>query len=154
VLGVLLIASFVMLVWSIAAGHLSDLYGRHRMLLIGAGGFAIWSFVMWPLINAGSFWMLLIAFVVGLGGFAGILSGVVGAFLMELFPTSVRFSGVSLSVQVASVLAGAFAPLIAAALYGAYASTLPVAVLVAAWCVVTVISVAVLKVIRSTPYEI
>jgi MFS family permease len=78
VLGVLLIASFVMLIWSIAAGHLSDLYGRHLMLLIGAGGFTIWSFVMWPLINAGSFWLLLIAFVVGLGGFAGILSGVVG----------------------------------------------------------------------------
>lgn len=153
VLGALLIASAVMLAWSIIAGHLSDRHGRHGLMLFGSGAFVVWSFVMWPLLSTGSFWWVLLAFVVGLGIFAGTLSGAYGSLVMELFPTAARFSGVSLSVQLASVLAGAFAPLIAAALFGAYHSTVPIAAFVAGWCLVTVVCVTVLKLIRSTPQE-
>jgi len=57
----------------------------------------------------------------------------------------VRYSGVSLSIQIASVLAGAFAPLIATALLAKYHSWVPIAVYMAAMCAITFISVYLLK---------
>lgn len=148
VLGALLIASLVMLIFSIYAGHLSDRVGREPLLIIGSGGFIVWSFIMWPLISTGNFWFVLAAFVIGLGILLGFASGVYGALVLELFPTSVRFSGVSLSVQLCAVLAGGFSPLIAAAIFNASGSTAGVAAFVAAWCAITVICASVVLIQR------
>ena len=43
------------------------------------------------------------------------------AFFSELFGTTVRYSGVSIGYQLASILAGGLAPIIAVALLGASA---------------------------------
>ena len=63
------------------------------------------------------------------------------AFFSELFGTRVRYSGASIGYQLASIAAGALAPLIAVALLDAWGSTLPVSLYVAAMCVITVVAV-------------
>jgi hypothetical protein len=59
------------------------------------------------------------------------------AFLAEMFPTRIRYSGASLSYQVTSIFAGSLAPLIAAALLRATGSGTPVAIYVAAASLLT-----------------
>lgn len=135
----LFIAALIGLVASIYAGHLSDRIERGKLMVILSGAFVVWSFAMWPLINTGSYWAILIAITVGFGILANGEIGVYGALVMELFPTETRFSGFSLAIQLCSVFAGGFAPLIAAALFQRYNSTLPVAALVAGWSVITCI---------------
>jgi hypothetical protein len=62
------------------------------------------------------------------------------AFFSELFGTRVRYSGASLGYQLASVLAGGFAPLIAVALLAAYGYG-AVAAYMAAMALLTTVSV-------------
>jgi hypothetical protein len=62
------------------------------------------------------------------------------AFITELFPTRIRYSGVSLAYQLTSIVAGSLAPIIALALYKTYDSALPVAIYVGVTCVISGIS--------------
>ncbi len=71
----------------------------------------------------------------------GAMYGPQAAFFAELFGTRVRYSGASIGYQLASILAGGLAPLIATALLQRFASTVPVALYVAATCVVTLVAV-------------
>ncbi len=135
----LFIAALIGLAASISAGHLSDRIERGKLMVILSGAFVVWSFAMWPLINTGSYWAVLVAIIVGFGILANGQIGIYGAMVMELFPTETRFSGFSLAIQLCSVFAGGFAPLIAAALFQRYNSTVPVAALVAGWSVITCI---------------
>jgi hypothetical protein len=61
--------------------------------------------------------------------------------MAEMFPTRMRYSGVSLGYQVTSIFAGSLAPSIAAALLQAYDSSVPIAVYLAAAAVITLIAV-------------
>jgi hypothetical protein len=63
------------------------------------------------------------------------------AFLSELFGTKVRYSGVSIGYQLASIVAGGLAPLIAVALYTRFDSGYPVAMYVAVAALITVVAV-------------
>jgi len=51
-----------------------------------------------------------------------------GSFFPELFPTSVRFSGVSIGKQFGTVLGGGIAPLVAATLYARFGTTTAISV--------------------------
>jgi hypothetical protein len=64
------------------------------------------------------------------------------AFTAELFGTSVRYSGASLGYQIAGVLGGSLAPLIAVALLASYSSWIPVAIYVVVMLCVTVVGLA------------
>jgi MFS family permease len=63
------------------------------------------------------------------------------AFLSELFGTKVRYSGVSIGYQLASIVAGGLAPLIAVALYTGFDSGYAIAFYVAISALVTIIAV-------------
>jgi len=65
------------------------------------------------------------------------------AFFSELFGTRVRYSGASLGYQLASIFAGALSPIVAAALFAATGSYVPVALLLAGMAVVTIVAVLV-----------
>lgn len=71
---------------------------------------------------------MVLVFVVCLGVAYGAMYGSEAAFMSELFPTETRYSGISVSAQFAGVVAGGFAPLIAAALLAAYGHYWPVSV--------------------------
>jgi MFS family permease len=64
------------------------------------------------------------------------------AFLSEMFGTKVRYSGVSVGYQLASVVAGGLAPIIAVWLYTSFDSGYAVSVYVALSALLTIVAVA------------
>jgi len=67
------------------------------------------------------------------------------SIMAEMFPTRMRYSGVSLGYQVTSIVAGSLAPIIASSLLGSFGSSLPVAFYLLGACVVTAVAVFFLK---------
>jgi metabolite-proton symporter len=121
-------------------GALSDRFGRKPLYLFGATGVAIWSFVFVFLVDTNNFALTVVAVVGGLL-FHGAMYGPQAAFLSELFGTRVRYSGVSVGYQLASIVAGGLAPLIAVALYTGFGSGYAISVYVAVSAVITIVAV-------------
>ena len=121
-------------------GHLSDRYGRRPVYLAGALGAAVWVFVFFPLLDTRSAFLIVVAAVGGLL-FHAAMYGPQAAFISELFPTRVRYSGASVGYQLAGVLGGALAPIISIALLKRFDSALPVALYVLGGLVITIVSV-------------
>jgi MFS family permease len=109
--------------------------------LIGAVGVGVWAFAFIALLNTKNFALAAVAVVVGLV-LHGAMYGPQAAFLSELFGTTVRYSGVSIGYQLASILAGGLAPIIAVALLGAFHTGYAIAVYVALAAVLTIVAVA------------
>jgi metabolite-proton symporter len=118
---------------------LSDKIGRRPVYAFGAFGLAIWSFVMFGLLGSGDNASIVLALVIGLV-LHGAMYGPQAAFITELFPTRIRYSGVSIAYQLTSIVAGSLAPIIALWLYKEYGSATPVAIYVGAACLISGIS--------------
>jgi len=118
---------------------LSDKIGRRPVYALGAFGLAAWCFVMFGLLGSGNNASIILALVVGLV-LHGAMYGPQAAFITELFPTRIRYSGVSLAYQLTSIVAGSLAPIIALWLYKEYGSATPVAVYVGVACVISGVS--------------
>ncbi|MEU4837529.1 MFS transporter [Nocardia testacea] len=100
------------LVATFAAGWISDAIGRRATYIIGWCLQAVFVLTLFPLVNTGEVVLLgvgLVLLTLGLGFTYGAQS----VWYTELFPASVRFSGVSISYALGSILGGAFAPTIA-----------------------------------------
>ncbi len=115
---------------------LSDRIGRRPVYAFGGFGLAAWAFVMFPLLGSGDNASIILALVVGLV-LHGAMYGPQAAFITELFPTRIRYSGVSLAYQLTAIVGGSLAPIIALALYQQYGSATPVAIYVAVACVIS-----------------
>jgi metabolite-proton symporter len=118
---------------------LSDRIGRRTVYAFGAFGLAAWSFALFPLLASGDNLSIVAALVVGLV-LHGAMYGPQAAFITELFPTRIRYSGVSIAYQLTSIVAGSLAPIIALTLYRHYDSAIPVALYVAVTCTVSGVS--------------
>ena len=104
------------------AGWLSDRIGRRTTYIIGWIVMLPAIFALFPLVNRGDITSLTLALcllAVGLG----LTYGPQAALYTELFPASIRFSGVSISYAIGAILGGAFAPTIAQAIVQATGST-------------------------------
>jgi metabolite-proton symporter len=115
---------------------ISDRIGRRPVYAFGGLGLAVWSFVMFGLLGSGDNWQIVLALVVGLV-LHGAMYGPQAAFITELFPTRIRYSGVSLAYQLTAIVAGSLAPIIALWLYTEYRSALPVAIYVGVACAIS-----------------
>jgi len=118
---------------------MSDRIGRKPVYAFGGLGLAVWSFLLFPMLGSGNDGLIVLALVVGLV-LHGAMYGPQAAFITELFPTRIRYSGVSLAYQLTSIAAGSLAPIIALALYQHYGSALPVAIYVAVACAISGLS--------------
>ena len=116
--------------------RLSDAIGRRPVYALGGLGLAGWSFAFFPLLESGSAAAIVAAIVVGLVLHSA-MYGPQAAFITELFPTRIRYSGVSIAYQLTSIVAGSLAPIIALLLYDAYDSALPVAIYVGLACAIS-----------------
>ncbi|KOV83488.1 MFS transporter [Nocardia sp. NRRL S-836] len=151
-LNAVLVASAVHLVTIPVWGHLSDRFGRRSIYLVGAVGMAGWIFAFFALLDTKNPVLITLATTVGLV-LHGAMYGPQAAFFSELFGTRVRYSGASVGYQLASIAAGALAPLIATALLQAYRSSLPIAVYVVITCVITVVAVLLARETRGADLE-
>ncbi len=133
-------------------GLLSDKVGRRVVYLFGATGMAVWGFAFFALLDTKSFPVMVLAVTVGLV-LHGAMYGPQAAFFSELFGTRVRYSGASIGYQLASIAAGAVAPLIAVALLDATGTTVAVSLYLVAMCVITVIAVLLARETRGASLE-
>lgn len=143
-LNAVLIGSAVHFVTIPLWGALSDRLGRRPVTQIGAIGMVGWAFAFFALLDTKSFPVIALAVTVGLL-FHGAMYGPQAAFISEMFDTRVRYSGASMGSQLASIIGGALAPLIAVELLRDYDSSLPVSIYLAAAALVTVLTVWVAK---------
>ncbi|HEY8540546.1 MAG TPA: MFS transporter [Steroidobacteraceae bacterium] len=135
-LNALLIASAVHFIVIPSFAALSDRIGRRPVYAIGAIGTGIWIFAFFRLLDTGASGAVVAAIVVGLV-FHGAMYGPQAAFLSEMFPTRIRYSGVSLAYQATSIVAGSLAPIIAIAILRETDSAIGVAFYVAAAAALT-----------------
>tara|TARA_X000000368_G_C23019524_1_gene707325 strand:- start:1141 stop:1860 length:720 start_codon:yes stop_codon:yes gene_type:complete len=97
----------------------SDRHGRRGIFMLGAALTGLWAFALFPLVDTGNFWLILMAITIGFI-FVGMMYGPQAAFFTELFSTEVRYSGASLGYQLGAIIGGAFAPAIAVTLWTEY----------------------------------
>ena len=90
----------------------ADRIGRRTMLLIATIAIAFFGFCFSYFLNSGSTVMVTFFLCMGMA-LMGFTYGPLGTFLSELFPTSVRYSGASLTFNLAGIIGAAFAPMIA-----------------------------------------
>jgi len=136
----LLVAHAVHFVVIPFAGHLSDRFGRRPIYFIGTLGAAAWGFFAFPMMDSGRNAIIMSAIVIGLV-FHGFMYAPQPAAMAEMFPTRMRYSGVSLGYQVTSIVAGSLAPIIAVRLLATYKSALPIGWYLGATAVITAVAV-------------
>ncbi|MBV6698709.1 MHS family MFS transporter [Kitasatospora aureofaciens] len=103
----------------------SDVWGRRRTLMGAAALTSAWSLVLFPLLETARRPLMFVA-LAGAMVVLGCLLGPVAAFLPELFPTRVRYTGVALTYNLGGVVGGATTPLVATRLTAAYGTATPV----------------------------
>jgi MFS family permease len=107
-----LAASLVSFVAIPLFGHLSDRIGRRKMYQIGAASTGAFGFLYFALLNSGSTTLIFLAILISLIPH-DMMYGPQAALIAESFTGRVRYSGASLGYQLASIIAGGPAPLIA-----------------------------------------
>lgn len=125
VLNAVTVSAFSWALTTLFAGFVSDYIGRRNTYLLGFILQGIGAAALFPLVNTGSLGLLygaLLFLTVGLG----LTYGAQSAMYAELFPASIRATGVSITYALGSVLGGAFAPMIAASLVEATGTTFAV----------------------------
>ena len=144
ILLLLLVAHFIHFAVIPMVGKLSDNLGRKKVYMAGAVLGGTWGFFAFPMMDTKNDLIILAAITIGLL-FHSLMYAGQPAIMAEMFPTRMRYSGVSLGYQVTSIVAGSMAPIIAVALLSQYKSSVPVAIYLLGACVVTMVAVFFLK---------
>jgi len=125
-------------------GHLSDRVGRRRMYQAGALVTGLYAFPYFGLLNSTTSALVILAVVLSLIPH-DMQYGPQAAFIAESFPTRLRYSGAGLGYQLASVIAGGPAPLIATFLQHHYGSSTPIAIYIVVCAVLTLFATFLLQ---------
>jgi len=144
VLASVLAAAVVSLFTIPIAGHLSDRFGRRRVYMIGAVMTGVYGFIYFALLNTAVPFLIFVAIVLSLIPH-DTMYGPQAALIAESFTGRLRYSGASIGYQLASIIAGGPAPLIATALFAAYHSGYAVAGFICFCAVVSLLATAGLK---------
>ncbi|MEE2814134.1 MAG: MFS transporter [Actinomycetota bacterium] len=129
---------------TLLAGFVSDKLGRRTTYIIGwvlqLGGV----FALFPLVNTGDIGLMFTGLAILTLGL-GFTYGPQAALYTELFPASIRFSGVSISYAIGAIAGGAFAPTLATALVQATGTTMSVTWYLAGMTVIGLIATLLLR---------
>lgn len=122
---ILFLVTLSALVWAFFtwfSASLSDKFGRKKIYIFGALLQLGAAFVVFPLVDTATYTGVALAlFLLSMG--VGFTHGINAIVYTELFPASIRFSGISITYAIGSIIGGAFAPLIAAWLISISGST-------------------------------
>ena len=111
-LGVLLCAIVFLAIGIVAAGIWADRTNPRRVLMSGCIATIGLGFLLAPMLNSGS--LPIIGLFLAMALFTmGFVYGPLGAWLPDLFPARVRYTGASLAFNVGGILGGGIAPLLA-----------------------------------------
>jgi MFS family permease len=122
-------------------GHLSDQIGRKNMYMIGAATTGVFGFLYFAMVNTGSEPIIFLAIIISLIPH-DMMYGPQAALIAESFTGRLRYSGSSLGYQLASIIAGGPAPLIATWLFGTFHSATAIAIYIAVCAVITLVATA------------
>ncbi len=98
------------------AAKASDRFGRRPVMLVGMVAGAVLAYPILWLLQTDTLWGFAIGLFLANGIIQGTIFGPFGAFVAELFPTRMRYTGASLTYQSASTLGAGFTPMIASGL--------------------------------------
>jgi metabolite-proton symporter len=141
ILTAVLAASCVSFITIPLSGHISDRIGRRKMYLIGAATIGLFGFLYFGMVDTAIPSAVFIAIVLSLIPH-DMQYGPQAALIAEAFTPRLRYSGASLGYQLASVIAGGPAPLIATALFATYGSGYAISIYIAACAVVSLVATA------------
>ncbi|WP_164520386.1 MFS transporter [Specibacter cremeus] len=116
VLNVKAVGATLTVVFIIIAARLCDRYGRRPVMLAGMIAGVVLAFPILWLLQTNTLWGFAAGLFLANGVIQGVIFGPFGAYVAELFPTRVRYTGASLTYQSASTLGAGFTPLIAGSL--------------------------------------
>jgi MFS family permease len=141
VLAAVMAAAFVSFFSIPIAGHLSDKIGRKSMYLLGVVTMGVFGFVYFAMIDTAIPWVIFLAIVLSLIPH-DMQYGPQAALIAESFTPRLRYSGASLGYQLASIIAGGPAPLIATWLFATYHNAYAISVYIAVLAVISFIATA------------
>lgn len=118
------------------AGHLSDRFGRRRLVLAGGLGVAAWAFPYFALVGTASAPLVFVAVTVGFL-FQGLTYGPMAAFLGELFAPNVRYSSASLAYQLSAIVVSGGTPILMTTIIAKTGATTLVAAYIALMGLIT-----------------
>jgi len=141
VLAAVMAAAFVSFFSIPIAGHLSDKIGRKTMYLIGVVTMGIFGFIYFAMVDTATPVLVFIAIVLSLIPH-DMQYGPQAALIAESFTPNLRYSGASIGYQLASIIAGGPAPLIATWLFASYHTGYAISIYIALCAVVSFIATA------------
>jgi MFS family permease len=141
ILAAVMAAALVSFVTIPLSGHISDKIGRRRMYLIGVVATGLFGFLYFGMVDTALPSAVFIAIVLSLIPH-DIQYGPQAALIAESFTPRLRYSGASLGYQLASIIAGGPAPLIATWLFATYKTGYAIAIYIAACAVISAVATA------------
>jgi MFS family permease len=121
VLSLGIVAAVSMATGIITSAIASDRFGRRVLIMLFCGAAAVWSLVLFPLLDTRSAMAFTVGVIITLW-LMGLSYGPIGAFLPETFPTRYRYTGTGMSFNLAGIVGGALPPLVAAPLAATFGS--------------------------------
>ncbi|MET0133479.1 MAG: MFS transporter [Kibdelosporangium sp.] len=137
----LILLSTVVWIGTIAvAAVAADRFGAKRLYAIGALTAMVVPIPMFLMVDTGNTALALIAVIIAAVP-QGIMAGAQGRLFTEIFDVRVRYSGISIAYQMGGMIGGAVTPLAATALFGAFQTSMAVALYVTGLALVSFVAV-------------
>lgn len=133
----MIVEAFSLVFW----GWLSDRIGRRLVYAFGSVSLMLFAFPFFWLLDTHQPALVYLATLVGLAVCHGAMIGTQPALMGELFPAKVRYSGLAMGHEIASIVSGGLAPLAATALFSIYKDAWPVSVMLVVMGAITTVAV-------------
>jgi MHS family shikimate/dehydroshikimate transporter-like MFS transporter len=137
---IIMLANAISIVWTVCVGYLSDLLGRRTIFFFGSVFTIIMPFPIFYLVGTGDFYMIALAMIIGQCVGSTTMFAVLSSWLPEIFHSSVRSTGSSLSFQIGAAITGGLVPVLAAWALGYWGSNYGVAAVMMLFGLITLIA--------------